>query len=408
MSNQVAKVIVVSAFGRGQGVATELAEKGLAVQVLDLSHAFPWSESEYTGPFPLLADELPKATDVHEIKSGLSVLTAKGPIEFASPLLRLRLQSLGHSEKIMERPSQGFNEDFQKSWLLRLFTFGTRAEELLPAKDADRSFIKSWQVGLVGKAYRWAHKRGLHLGKVAGKYPEVLQGFAIEDVAFGARKQVQGLLVKKERSELLSADQWVWCLSSRETQYLSPLVSQKLFQGESRESVYSWISYEARLPGTDYLPDFFIWMQDPELPWAHDNFMSFFRIEKDHFQIWLKVLSQQRFSSPSLDQEETNWRRALEERLPGLKIDLLRRPVEHGKSSKTVGPALFATFREGVLQKNIEFKGENFYFLSPERVKSLWPHDLFNEEKNIANRIALWWKLELENREKKKMRESRV
>jgi hypothetical protein len=409
----MARVVIVSSFGRGEYLAERLVAQGLEVDFIDLSHLFTWPTKLWDGPLPLfqsprLSQDLwnwvEKNFELRESRPGFSILSSLGVLEFRGSVIEHRVKALGLDPQILHTPPRGFESSFAKSWPLRLMAFGTLAQEIHPSQPVTGSDLKKYQESLVQKAFFRSPK--IELGSRKTK-TRVLKGFQIEDIALSSKRQAEGILIKKERSELVGFDQLVWALSSSETKFLNPVLSEKLFGGEARESVYSWICYEVKMAGVDFFPQQFIWVEDPELPWSHQNFMSFHRLGPDHFRVWEKISSAHRFLSSTLEAEENSWIQAFEKRVPELKIEMLERPIESKHTSKSLGPSIFGTYKEGILQRNIELGGEQIHYLSPECIGSVAPHLLLEFEEKLEAQIGKWWKREQEIIAKKKLRESR-
>lgn len=405
----MARVGIVTAMGRGEWLAHACHQQGLDVFVVDLSHLFPWSQEAWEGPFPWVQTDalrgeywpwLERHFNLEESKTGWTLLTEKGPLEMKSAPCEHRLQQLGVNTSVLTNNDLGHQLDFAETWPLRSFQLGLGADEIPPAQKNIHPVAGSLQDALY-----FIRSRPESFSRLDPNI-SVYKGYDVEDIAVLQKNKIQGLLIKKERSELLALDRLVWCLSSAETQFLSASLSEKLFGGEVRESSYFWASYQAVLTGTEHLPSFFVWMEDPELPWAHTNFMVFKRQKSSQFQIWMKIPTHQRFFTTALQEEEAKWTQALQKRMNVKEILITQRPLETEGTYKSLGPPVFATYKEGILNRSLEVSGGAIHFVSPELARGNAPHCLAMNEIAVEAQISKWWKQEQELIAKKKMREN--
>ena len=94
-------VSIVSIFGRGHWLATELARKGIPVSLIDVSDSMGnWPAEDWEGPFgffkneKLLASQLERLIEDQEVQEnaqGFSIWLESGPLEMKGPLTQHRL-----------------------------------------------------------------------------------------------------------------------------------------------------------------------------------------------------------------------------------------------------------------------------------------------------------------------------
>ena len=106
--------------------------------------------------------------------------------------------------------------------------------------------------------------------------------------------QLQELEVECGSRLVASASQWVWCLSSSETQMLSETVAKTLFWRGVLTPEWTWLSLDGTMkigPWCDGLPTYSVVIGDIFLPWAYANTFVLRRLEGTRLRVWLKVPS---------------------------------------------------------------------------------------------------------------------
>ncbi|MFN9971305.1 MAG: hypothetical protein ACK58T_15565, partial [Phycisphaerae bacterium] len=132
------EIVVVSAFGRGNWLAAELAAQGLTVVLLDVTRGFAhWAPEDWEGPFGIFHPEYlseSQITRLHEedymdgVPEGFVVWTKDGVLDTAGPLASELLQKWAVAPEQIQylKKPEGFNlkslntQLFSNSWFLHL------------------------------------------------------------------------------------------------------------------------------------------------------------------------------------------------------------------------------------------------------------------------------------------------
>src|SRR4051794_13320435 len=98
-------VAIVSAFGRGNWLAAELADLGLKVSLVDVSEALGrWTPEDWEGPFGLLKAEFLKTSQLERLNEedyfdsvdeGFVVWLKDGPLDLKGPLTAYQMERRG-------------------------------------------------------------------------------------------------------------------------------------------------------------------------------------------------------------------------------------------------------------------------------------------------------------------------
>lgn len=424
-------VLIVSAFGRGQSLAARLTELEIPCELIDVSNQLGKSSPEDDeGPFGVFLSALaaPQNQRMHQDdplknqETGFNIVLSSGPIELKGPTAKYRLEQLGVPNEVLERfreiregrPLELAaikNLPFEKKWLFEvsaklfshqnsLFLDDTKS---LSAVDLDGDFWvrEVTRPGLDG-SLGWLERQGV----------KVCRHFLLDDVARESRKVLKAIEYRDEeskKSELLSFEQLIWCLSSEETKFLSRVIFEKLFPKQDRKAEYFWMRYRLRCQGgveDQVLPRHSLWIRDLDLPWTHENFLILQKAAgQDLYDAWVKIPVWQRF-------QRDYHTKMLELVLGHLNSKMVKGVFAKGEDTPLIdrtyeesGPVRFPLFSTADNGKWAPGSDENVYYHSPETWDGHGWNLLFNYENGLFNELSLWWKKREELRVKKMKQE---
>jgi len=284
-------VTMISAYGRGESLALALQKSGFDVQILDFTDALGQEWNRGVGPFPIattayLDKQEQFLSEVKSLPRGITFWMPDGPLELSGPMSDFFLST--HSAVKHLRTSGA--PDFADDWLRRFMKIWTSPFH-----------FESWQTSLPKSAYPYADKIGLvpptkekrlmsfeRYQTLEHKY---LPSTTLSDVQFeGAR--ITQLEAESGHKSAYRTPQWIWCLSSEETDRVGVEVAQQIFANKIRKPEWRWISFDGRCdrgPWSDGFPAYSIVLNDLHLPWAYTNMMVLRWTDRDVFQVWLKV-----------------------------------------------------------------------------------------------------------------------
>jgi hypothetical protein len=388
-------VAIVSAYGRGNWLAGELANKAFKVQLLDVTEFLGrWAPEDWEGPFgffredDLLASQLSRLSeeDYHdEIPVGFSVWAKEGPLDMRGHLVNHWLDvipGMGLTKKYIQTfhtatkdEAEDLEEDlleegFARNWLAQLShqlaanvfrpnALALRGGEPLPlfSPFAVRRVTRK---GLA-KSLEWA--RGLGA--------EVLAGLKVIDVALDGRNFV-GIQTGGETSRVVQAENTVWCLSSAETEFMSQTAAAQLFPRGTLPPEWCWMRW--RLQGTlgiyaGTVPSHFVVIGDMGLPWTHGNLLIVQRCEvADRFDVWARIPAHHRFQRAYAEEFGQEIAARLNGRIPNFKGQVIEQPQDYHYDLGELGPSIYPVFDAEVrrqwqprLFKNLDYDGAEWH-----------------------------------------------
>lgn len=312
------QVNIVTAFGRGETLALALQERDFEVNVFDFTSAFSNEYATSFGPFPISL-KAPLETQVTVLKKvgplarGLVFWLKDGPIELNGPLNAFFARThLALKNLKLEQISPDFGSD----WVRRFLTQWTSPFHSESWEASSSSiFPHDSEVGL------WPENEDDPGFKTFARTGRYLAAQKIVDVQI-ERSRLTEMEVDSGQSQAVRAPQWIWCLSSFETEKLNPEVAASLFNREVRKPEWSWISFEGtavRGPWSLGFPEYAIVLEDECLPWVYANLSVLRWRDEERFQVWIKVP----VNSLSNDRVRASWAQELKElysaRLPQAK-----------------------------------------------------------------------------------------
>jgi len=391
-------VVIVSAFGRGEWLAGELAAKGWKVTLADVSESLVDDNdaealTEAEGPFGLfgsqdLADSylerFNEEGEMIDVERGVSLLLTDGPVELRGPLADHQLTRAGVTKTAAEYlraavdPAQNskrqqrqlLQEPFRSHWLAGLahqLTAPIFAENHRALADgvvapifASFSFRRPSPKGL-----EWSHQ----LLKARGVF--VRHPCKVLDVRLTGKK-IDAIEIQDGHGGIEQARSYVWMLTSGESRRFPEELFKKLFPGGATEPTWYWQRLRIDLEGErgdEALPSFFIMLGDVFLPWTHANLALFRkRREARAFDVWLKLPIRARFDGSYLERMASEIEAALKKRMPLLRPKMTVPGIAEQELAENPRWAIFS----GEPYAEVEtLAAENFFFCGPERWSSL-------------------------------------
>lgn len=422
-------VILISAFGRGHWLATELAKEGIRTTLVDVTSKLGvWPSEDVEGPFGLFRNErisesqqerLYSDDPFEEVANGFTLWLKEGPFEFKGPVTKYKLDQsdlslqvknffFGGSEKNPKALYRNLDEfSFDQSWLLHLGHQFASTTYVPNAKSATQgealplfsSFLvrQATRVGLE-KSLSWLETKGV----------EVIKPHQIMDVSFGPAKTISGLELSGEKQGVFRLEQIVWMLSSEETYFLNERLGKCFFPGGSLEPEWCWVRYRVGLQGCferDRLPLHILMVDDIKSPWTHENLLVMQRTSlSDQFDVWMRIPTVQRFNKDYLTVRGQRMMNHLLERMALTTPQILSYPQEYYYTYAQLGAARFPVFSQ--TQARIRGRSEyaNFHLDGPE----IWPNyhwgSYFDNNERIHLRLVTWWQEKLLKEQKEKKR----
>ena len=287
----VQRVNIVTAFGRGESLALALQNEGFSVGVYDLTEAFPFEYRRGAGPFPFVKQPpLQTHTEIFDqtqpLNRGLVLWLKDGPIEFSGPMARFYVE---HHEAFRNAVQRTVGENFDTDWIRRFLRQWTSPYHMEPwMTDRGPSFPVDRPLGLIPRA---RERDAISFERLQGRPIDYIRCTQLKDVQIQSSRLIE-VEVGTGSVTAVTGDQWIWCLSSLETLSLSEQVAEALFNRDIRRPEWLWISMHGdveRGPWVDGFPRYSVVINDVYLPWTHANAVMLEWIDKDKFEIWMKV-----------------------------------------------------------------------------------------------------------------------
>jgi len=284
-------VNMISAYGRGETLALALQESGFDVQVFDFTEALGPEWDRGAGPFPIAsASFIPKQeqflSEVRPLSRGLTFWLPEGPIELAGPMADF----FARRHPMISALKNGPAAEFEKDWLRRFMRhwIAPFQFEAWQAQTPGTAFPYSDNIGLIPAS---KEARVMSFERFQTLEHKYLAAQTLRDVQFEGPR-ITELEIESGRREAYSAPQWIWCLSSEESDRVGVEVSQNIFSRGIRKAEWRWLSFYGRCdrgPWSSGFPEYIIVLNDIHLPWAYANLMVLRWTDVDVFQVWLKV-----------------------------------------------------------------------------------------------------------------------
>jgi hypothetical protein len=404
-------VVVVSIFGRGHWIAVELARIGLNVTLLDLSENLRrWSPDDNEGPWGLfqperygtgLMERLNHDDELISVANGFTFWLKSGPLELKGPTTTIRLEKLGFN-KIEELDKKPIVSDFKRRWLWN-FAFQWMSNEFYENTESEkgRYFAPIGTNFYIRKPTRQGHSKSVDWCE--RNNVKVIRNLQVQDLAFKSKsdlKSIEVLLEKNPTSEMISADYFVWHLTSEETELLDSKVKQKVFSNGSLEPLWVWQRYRIKIknaaPEVEQWPEHFIIILDEELTWVHENQLVVKRTTSaDTFDLWILMPNVQRFNRDYIMYRSEKIKEALNKKAKQIEFDFIDYPVGMTFTYNHVGPARHMVYDPEQKKKWSPSKLKNVFFESAEVRGTLGFEGEWLEQQKITTSFKKIWQDEL-------------
>lgn len=429
MSSEV-QLVIVSAFGRGNWLAAELSKAGIKTCLVDVTDSFGrWSPEDSEGPFGFFQSENileSQVTRLHEedyfesIPEGFVVWTGSGVLDTSGPISNellekwqvdkdqqdyLRHFSTSKGGDVSQIKKRFAHKSFKSNWFTQLChslaapsfnesSFALRFGEPLPVFSPH--FLRRTSRRGYEQNLKWVESWG----------SRVLSKAKLVDLNWQSRF-VQGLEVSSDWSGVLTAEQYVWCLTAEETEYLSVDIRNKIFPKSSLRPQWQWQRYRVQIRGEknqihQQMPLQVVCIEDMGLPWTHENLFILQRsVTAEDYDLWMRLPSSQRFHRSYIEEKGEKAIRNLGRRLPGCDVKISQWPTECEYDYQALGPSRFPVYSSEDLQNQTRNSWINLHFDSPETWPRLdWSGQLLAQQK-IRN-LVLDWK---EERERERLKQ---
>lgn len=393
-------VVIASAYGRGHWLASHLAEQGWEVSLLDFTHSFgPYTPEDYEGPFGLLETDLVSGSQkshwssefgvntVEQIRNGYTIWLKDGPLEGAGQLstfhtqersLSLAVRNYLHMAcdlsdiRLKNERSQLSKLPFENSWLVR-FMHQFHANEYLDHVHSlendhatpffSRYYVRSLESGSHEKSLR--NLRALNVEVIED--PEIIS----------AKINSDELITLSAKHGEIPTRSFVWCLTSAETDKVAKEFSKNYFGSLKPKSQWQWrkfiVSFKEQ---PSEVPQSFVMLNDPHLPWAHSNAVSV-RTTDDYWICWMRLPSHQT-ASTYFDEQADDLLALVNARLPWAGASV--------RYSGDSSPAWQVYDRSEI--KNLRVKiSKNVLVSSPEHWKGVDPLSKFLAYRDVLSHL---------------------
>lgn len=429
------RVAIVSCYGRGHWLAVALQRAGLVVQLLDVSDSIgSWILEEAEGPFGifqndrvessqwerLIEDDPPLATP-----AGWTLWLKSGPVEFRGAVTKHRLSQLGIGAELISvlqgRPSAGdlrkvSMQSFAQNWLGQLAEQLTASDYRPNAQALQMDLAEAYRPDWFGtfhsrQASRAGHLRSLDWCRRQGV--KVWPKAQVVDLSLHNRRDLKGLEVKAEDSQVaqvIDFEQLIWCLTSEETQMLNAGVAKTLYPTGALEPEWLWTRFRVRIGAGDLrdnLPQHLVLLEDPDLPWTHENLLLLIHTgSADLFDVWMKLPNGQRFNRGYLTERADELLVLLGKRLVNTPVELANLPIGAEFTAAEVGPPRQPVFNAEQRRKFRPAEFRNLSLDSVEQRPALGWNSQFVTEQQIFRKIIAWWQA-LQEKEQAQKKASR-
>lgn len=419
-------LIVVSAFGRGNWLAAEMARKGLSTVLVDVSEALGhWAPEDWEGPFGffqsdwITESQLTRLNEEDYMDSesdGFVLWLSDGVVDTAGPVSSHRLEKRGVTEAQRKYISQFENlkpEDrlkmrrefqalsFHENWFTQFsHSFAANSfSENSAAMNSSRP-LPLFSPHNIRRTSRRGYDQNLKWVESWGA--KVLKAKSIKDLSSNSGF-IQGLEIESDWSGVISAEQYIWSLSGVESLHLSPSITSSLFPQVIWPS-WQWQRYRMKFEGADVwqsLPSHLVAIEDLGLPWTHENFLVVQKsVNPGDSDVWMRLPHSQRFHREYLLDKSRAATEILQSRLPGVKVSVQNFPQEYEYDEKDLGPARFPLFDQVQASKYKTGSWINLHYDGPEVWELLDWSSVFHHQSKIAKEISGWKKDRDERREK--------
>lgn len=418
------RVVVISAFGRGNWLAAECSSLGLESQLVDLTEGLGrWAPEDWEGPFGYLQSEslsqsqkmrLDEEDYSESIEDGLVIWLKSGPLdlrgshsqylfekreishlvsEYVANYGQLTAKNRGEARKQIEALP------FRDNWFAAFahaYASPVAAEHVENLKYGEPSplfspyFVRRVSRRGAEKSLNWVETQGV----------KIYQKAKLKDISYSG-KSVSSIEIESDWSGVINADQFIFCLSSLELQRLNPKVGQMLFPSGAIKPEWVWLRYRIQMQAPEIasgLPLKFVVIEDLALPWYHENYQLIQKTtSQDAFDVWVKIPNSLRFQKTYIEEIGRKITEILASRVPTSNPVIVDMPQDYVYDEAILGPARFAQLTPESKAKLKRLNCSNFHFDGPELWNSLdWNGQFQHQSELFANVKA--WKLEYDRK----------
>lgn len=405
-------VSVVSIFGRGHSLAARLQQAGIPTVLVDLSSSMGvWSPEEAEGPFGFFKSDrlsgqqlarLNADDPVIENEPGLTVWFGKRLLELKSQVTPTLCQQFGLNleEMVLGQPLKNLEEKFLEQFQsARLPSLAKLSKSNLVRSQLVQNPLLIRQVTRTGlqKSLNWVEQQGV----------EVISDVKALDLSMLGKKKISGIELSGKTAGIFKSEMWIWCLTSEETRFVNERISDKLFEQEIQESTWSWMKFRFSISECrerKVLPYHWIYVQDIEAPWTHENMMIIQKTaSEDLFDCWVRLPTLQRFNKDYLLSRGQDLKMALATKIPAEFLKLHSFPQEYNYTYSDLGAPRFPLFETEPRLPSLD----NVEFNSPESWSHYGWESILLSQAKVQEKMISWWKKKVEREERLKAKESK-
>ena len=376
------QINLVTAFGRGEDLARRLGEAGFSLRVLDFTEAFDATYRRGPGPFPIAREHFAGAFPESQLlPRGLTFWLDDGPLELGGPMAEFFAARTAVKVLRGAAPAAEYRQDW-----LRRFVKQMASPHYAEAWDIEDSFENfPWNQELFEiSAYR--EESSLNFRAFRAQ-PSVDRQFVsaqrLEDVRL-VNGRLSEIVVEAGQAMAFQADQWIWCLSSAETESLNAPLAQTLFPRGVARAEWSWISFQlsvAHGPWIEGLPAHIAMIGDMYLPFVYANLALLRRWKGDTFRAWMRVPA----TAVHQSDRRRDWVEELERRL-NQRLPLAKWVVDPDDWGLCPHSPVF-----GLAERDRSvFKWKNWDWIAPETLSRLDFGARLERESLALKRIVQW------------------
>ena len=378
-------LVIVSVFGRGHALAVEMARRGIATSLIEVTGTLGnWILEDVEGPFGLFQDEeltptqsewLAQTDVLFPAPLGLVVWCDRGPIELRGPTWHLHEKTfVPHLSSLSAHWGQGVRGVATKPLDL---------QKVLQVRHSTRNGFAS--------SVEWCRKNGV----------KVWDRAQIVDLSLPQKHLLQGLEIRNEaeqRTHLVTADHFVWCLSEEETRFAVGADScQQIFARSKSEPEWTWERYRLSFKaesGREEIPELVWILRDWQIPWTHENSLILRRTPStEFFDAWVLMAAAQRFNRNYLQDLGARVLQHLHFRFPTLGVEIVHPPLSFEAGKDQLGPMRHPVYERA---SNVKGRLQNVEIDCAETRGGLTLNHQLRHQRELGRQIyALWEKAKL-------------
>lgn len=427
-------VVLISAFGRGNWLAAELKSLGIEVHFVDVTESLGrWAPEDWEGPFGYFqTDELLQSQrarldeeDYSEvIDEGFCLWLKSGPIDLRGSHSQYLLEKRDIIPEVQEylnsydQLSAKRRAELKKKILGRPFHqqwFASLAHSL--ASPVYTSSLQALHEGrplplFAPYAVRRVSRRGAEksLLWVKGRQVNVYEKAKLKDISIEGSKFLS-VEIESEWSGVITADQFIWALSSSETARIGNQFGVELYPNGACKPDWIWMRYRIDLDNAEAnaaLPMKVVLIEDLGLPWTHANLQLLQKTAShDSCDVWVRIPEVHRFQKKYIEEIGVQIVEGLRARIAGTNPRVVDMPQDYHYDEVALGPARFGVYDPVQLRKIKRRSLANLHFDSPELWDMLDWNGQFQHQRSVFENLKAW-KMEVDRKIEKQKARARV